>query len=77
MYRFNIWKIVLIIGVLLLSVLYLIPTPDRLYLPLFGNLSLWMQEKLPTFEISDENAFKVNLADVKYPEGKNFSKGNR
>jgi preprotein translocase subunit SecD len=74
MYRFNIWKIVLIIGVLLLSALYLIPTPDSFYLPLFGNLSLWMQEKLPTFEISDENAFKVNLADVKYPEGKNFQK---
>ena len=74
MYRFNIWKIVLIIGVLLLSVLYLIPTPDSFYLPLYGNLPLWMQEDLPPFEISDENAFKVNLADVKYPEGKNFQK---
>ena len=72
MYRFNIWKIVLIVGVLLLSVLYLIPTPDTFYLPLYGNLPLWMQETLPRFEITDDNAFKVNLADVEYPEGRNF-----
>lgn len=72
MYRFNIWKIVLIIGILLLSVLYLIPTPDRFYLPLYGNLPLWMQETLPPFEVTEDNAFKVNLADVNYPEGKNF-----
>ena len=72
MYRFNIWKIVLIVGILLLSVLYLIPTPDRFYLPLYGNLPLWMQEDLPPFEVSEENALKVNLADVEYPEGKNF-----
>ena len=72
MYRFNIWKIVLILGVLLLSVLYLIPTPDSLYLPLYGNLPLWMQESLPRFEVTEDNTFKVNLAEVDYPEGKNF-----
>lgn len=72
MYRFNIWKIVLIIGVLLLSLLYLLPTPDSLYLPLYGNLPLWIQEDLPRFEVTEDNAFKVNLADVDYPEGKNL-----
>ena len=72
MYRFNIWKIVLIIGVLLLSVLYLIPTPGSLYLQLYGNLPFWMQKTLPQFEVTEDNAFKVNLADVEYPEGKNF-----
>ena len=72
MYRFSIWKIVLIIGVLIFSALYLIPTPDRFYNPLYGNLPLWMQEKLPPFEISEDNAFKVNLAEVEYPEGINF-----
>lgn len=72
MYRFNIWKIVLIIGVLLISVLYLIPTPESLYLPLYGNLPLWMQKTLPNFEVTEDNVFKVNLADVEYPEGKNF-----
>ena len=72
MYRFSIWKIVLIVGVLLFSVLYLIPTPDRFYNPLYGNLPLWMQEKLPPFEVTEDNALKVNLADVEYPEGINF-----
>ena len=72
MYRFSIWKIVLIVGVLLFSVLYLIPTPDRFYNPLYGNLPLWMQEKLPPFEVTEDNALKVNLADVEYPEGVNF-----
>lgn len=72
MYRFNIWKIVLIIGVLLISVLYLIPTPGSLYLPLYGNLPFWIQKALPNFEVTEDNAFKVNLADVEYPEGKNF-----
>ena len=72
MYRFNIWKIVLIIGVLLLSVLYLIPTPEGIYLPLYGNLPLWMQKALPHFEVTEDNTFKVNLTDVEYPEGKNF-----
>ncbi len=75
MYRFSIWKIVFIIGVLLLAALYLIPTPDSFYNPLYGNLPLWMQEKLPRFEVNVEDektAFKVSLADVDYPEGKNF-----
>ena len=72
MYRFNIWKIVLIIGVLLFSALYLIPTPDSLYNPLYGNLPLWMQEKLPSFEVTEDNDFKVSLAEVKYPEGISF-----
>ena len=72
MYRFNIWKIVLIIGVLLFSALYLIPTPDSLYNPLYGNLPLWMQEKLPSFEVTEDNDFKVSLAEVEYPEGISF-----
>ncbi len=75
MYTFNIWKIVLIIGVFLFAALYLIPTPDGLYNPLYGNLPLWMQEKLPNFEISEEDdtvAFKVDLSEVTYPEGINF-----
>ncbi len=72
MYRFNIWKIVLILGVLLLSVLYLIPTPDRLYLPLYGNLPLNLQEALPPFEVTDDSAFKVDLTDVKLPTGISF-----
>ena len=33
MYRFGIWKILLIIGVLVFSALYLIPTPDSFYNP--------------------------------------------
>ena len=76
MYRFSIWKIVLIVGVLLFSVLYLIPTPDRFYNPLYGNLPLWMQEKLPPFEVTEDNALKVNLAEVEYPEGVNFQDAN-
>ena len=72
MYRFSVWKIVLILGVLVFAALYLIPTPDSFYNPLYGNLPLWMQEKLPAFEVSEENAFKVDLAEVEYPEGINF-----
>ena len=72
MYRFSIWKIVLILGVFLFSVLYLIPTPDRFYNSLYGNLPLWMQEKLPAFEVTEDPALKVNLANVEYPEGINF-----
>ncbi len=72
MYRFNIWKIVLIVGVLLFSVIYLIPTPDSFYNPLYGNLPLWMQEKLPPFEVTEDNDLKVNLAEVEYPEGISF-----
>ncbi len=72
MYRFSAWKIVLILGVLVFAALYLIPTPDNFYNPLYGNLPLWMQEKLPPFEVDEDNAFKVNLAEVEYPEGINF-----
>ena len=72
MYRFNIWKIVLIVGVFLFSVIYLIPTPDSFYNPLYGNLPLWMQEKLPPFEVTEDNDLKVNLAEVEYPEGISF-----
>ena len=72
MYRFNIWKIVLIIGVLLISALYLIPTPDSFYNPLYGNLPLWMQQDLPAFEVTEDGDFKVSLAEVDYPEGISF-----
>ena len=47
MYSVSVWKLTLIIVVLVFSALYLIPTPENLYNPLYGNLSLWMQEKLP------------------------------
>ena len=72
MYSVSVWKLVLIIMVLVFSALYLIPTPENLYNPLYGNLSLWMQEKLPKFEATDENALKVSLQEVEYPEGINF-----
>ncbi len=72
MYRFNIWKIVLIINVLLLSVLYLVPTLESLYLPLYGNLPFWIQKTFPPFEVTEDDALKVNLTDIEYPEGKNF-----
>ena len=72
MYRFSIWKIVLIVGVFLFSVIYLIPTPDSFYNPLYGNLPLWMQEKLPPFEVTEDSDLKVNLSEVEYPEGISF-----
>ena len=72
MYSVSVWKLILIIVVLVFSALYLIPTPENLYNPLYGNLSLWMQEKLPKFEATDENSLKVNLQTVEYPEGINF-----
>lgn len=73
MYRFNVWKLVLIIAVFVFSALYLIPTPDSLYHPLYGNLSLWMQENFPDFETTEDGALKVNLQDIQYPEGINFN----
>ena len=76
MYRFSIWKIVLIVGVFLFSVIYLIPTPDSFYNPLYGNLPLWMQEKLPPFEVTEDNDLKVSLAEVEYPEGISFQDAN-
>ena len=68
MYSVSVWKLILIIVVLVFSALYLIPTPENLYNPLYGNLSLWMQERLPNFEATDENSLKVSLQEVKYPE---------
>ena len=72
MYRFNIWRIVLILGILLLSVLYLIPTLDKLYLPLYGNIPRVLQERIPQFEITEDNAFRLDLSEVDLPEGTNF-----
>ena len=72
MYSVSVWKLILIIVVLVFSALYLSPTPGNLYNPLYGNLSLWMQEKLPKFEATDENSLKVSLQTVEYPEGINF-----
>ena len=72
MYSVSVWKLILIIVVLVFSALYLIPTPENLYNPLYGNLSLWMQERLPQFEATDENSLKVNLQEVEYPEGINL-----
>ncbi len=73
MYRFSMWKLVLIIAVFVFSALYLIPTPDSLYNPLYGNLSLWMQEEFPDFETTEDGALKVGLQDIHYPEGINFN----
>ena len=72
MYSVSVWKLILIIVVLVFSALYLIPTPENLYNPLYGNLSLWMQERLPKFEATDENSLKVSLQTVEYPEGINL-----
>ena len=72
MYSVSVSKLILIIVVLVFSALYLIPTPENLYNPLYGNLSLWMQERLPQFEATDENSLKVSLQEVVYPEGINL-----
>ena len=72
MYSVSVWKLILIIVVLVFSALYLIPTPENFYNPLYGNLSLWMQERLPRFEATDENSLKVSLQEVEYPEGINL-----
>ena len=72
MYSVSVWKLILIIVVLVFSALYLIPTPEDFYNPLYGNLSLWMQERLPKFEATDENSLKVSLQEVEYPEGINL-----
>ena len=73
MYRFNVWKLVLIMAVFVFSALYLIPTPDYFYNPLYGNLSLWMQENFPDFETTEDGALIVDLQDIQYPEGINFN----
>ena len=72
MYSVSVWKVILIIVVLVFSALYLIPTPENFYNPLYGNLSLWMQERLPKFEATDENSLRVSLQEVEYPEGINL-----
>lgn len=72
MYSVSVWKVILIIVVLVFSALYLIPTPEDFYNPLYGNLSLWMQERLPRFEAADENSLRVSLQEVEYPEGINL-----
>ena len=72
MYSVSVWKLILIIVVLVFSALYLIPTPENFYNPLYGNLSLWMQERLPRFEATDENSLRVSLQEVEYPEGINL-----
>ncbi len=72
MYSVSVWKLILIIVVLVFSALYLIPTPENFYNPLYGNLSLWMQERLPRFEVTDENSLRVSLQEVEYPEGINL-----
>ena len=72
MYQFSIWKLALIIVVFLFAALYLIPTPDYFFNPLYGNLPLWMQERLPKFEVTEESSLKVSLNDVQFPEGINF-----
>ena len=72
MYQFSVWKLALIIVVLLFAALYLIPTPDYFFNPLYGNLPLWMQERLLKFEATDESTLKVSLDGVQYPEGINF-----
>ena len=72
MYSVSVWKLILIVVVLVFSALYLIPTPENFYNPLYGNLSLWMQERLPKFEATDENSLRVSLQAVEYPEGINL-----
>ena len=72
MYSVSVWKVILIIVVLVFSALYLIPTPENFYNPLYGNLSLWMQERLPRFEATDDNSLRVSLQEVEYPEGINL-----
>ena len=69
MYRFSVWKLLLIITIFVFSMMYLIPTPDALFNPLYGNLPSWMQARLPKFEVTEDNAFKVNLQDVDYLPG--------
>ena len=69
MYRFSVWKLLLIITIFVFSVMYLIPTPDALFNPFYGNLPLWMQDRLPKFEVTEDSAFKVSLKDVDYRTG--------
>ncbi|MDE0502871.1 MAG: protein translocase subunit SecD, partial [Candidatus Poribacteria bacterium] len=72
MYQFSAWKLTLIIVVLVFAALYLIPTPDYFFNPLYGNLPPWMQERLSKFEATEDNSLKVSLNDVQFPEGINL-----
>ena len=74
MYQFSAGKLILILLVLIFSVLYILPTPDRFFDPLYGHMPLWMQKKLPQsqFETVQENSIEVNLKDVQFPKGTDF-----
>ena len=74
MYQFSAGKLILILLVLIFSVLYILPTPDRFYDPLYGHMPLWMQKKLPQsqFETIQKNSIEVNLKDVQFPKGTDF-----
>ena len=74
MYQFSAGKLILILLVLIFSVLYILPTPDRFFDPLYGHMPLWMQKKLPQsqFETVQENSIGVNLKDVQFPKGTDF-----
>ena len=74
MYQFSAGKLILILLVLIFSVLYILPTPDRFFDPLYGHMPLWMQKKLPQsqFETVQENSIEINLKDVQFPKGTDF-----
>ena len=74
MYQFSAGKLILILLVLIFSVLYILPTPDRFFDPLYGHMPLWMQKKLPQsqFDTVQENSIEVNLKDVQFPKGIDF-----
>ena len=74
MYQFSAGKLILILLVLIFSVLYILPTPDRFFDPLYGHMPLWMQKKLPQsqFETIQKNSIEVNLKDVQFPKGTDF-----
>ena len=74
MYQFSAGKLILILLVLIFSVLYILPTPDLFFDPLYGHMPLWMQKKLPQsqFETVQENSIEVNLKDVQFPKGIDF-----
>ena len=74
MYQFSAGKLILILLVLIFSVLYILPTPDRFFDPLYGHMPLWMQKKLPQsqFDTVQENSIEVNLKDVQFPKGTDF-----
>ena len=59
MYRISKWKLALIIGVFLFSVLYLLPTVPGIYDRLFGYFEIWMQRDISPPEVvsSADGAF--------------------